>query len=315
VNAGLRAANARLRELLAAKDAQIEALTGQLEELRAQVADLAAQVGRNSENSSRPPSSDGLGKPAPKSLRNKTGRKPGRPKGQPGVTMELTDHPDHVIRHEPPGCRKCGTGLAGALQTGAERWQVTEIPPVKAEVTEHQVIEMECPCCGERTKADAPDGVTAPVQYGPRAAALGTCLRHGQFLSRDRACAALGEVFSCAPGPRARWPRRPAKIAGLISPAIIAITGALAGRTWRTSMRPGSGSPGSWPGSTWRRRGSSCWSPCIPSAESRPWTPPGCYPRSQASPATTPGSPTTATTASPGTLYAARTCSGTHRNG
>ena len=87
MNDGLRAANARLRELLAAKDAQIEALTGRLEELRAQVADLAAQVRQNSKNSSRPPSSDGLGKPAPKSLRKKTGRKPGRPKGQPGATM------------------------------------------------------------------------------------------------------------------------------------------------------------------------------------------------------------------------------------
>lgn len=228
VNAGLRAANAGLRELLAAKDAQIEALTGQLEELRAQVADLAAQVRQNPENSSRPPSSDGLGKPAPKSLRKKTGRKPGRPKGQPGATMELTDHPDHVIRHEPPGCRKCGTGLAGGRQTGAERRQVTEIPPVKAEVTEHQMIEMECPCCGERTKADAPGWVTAPVQYGPRAPALGTYLWHGQFLSRDRACAALGEMFSCAPSPGA-LAAQARKIAGLISPAIIAITGALAG--------------------------------------------------------------------------------------
>jgi len=33
-----------------------------------------------------------------------------------------------------------------------ERRQVTEIPPVTAEVTEHQVIELECPCCGERTR-------------------------------------------------------------------------------------------------------------------------------------------------------------------
>jgi hypothetical protein len=44
--------------------------------------------------------------------------------------MALTDHPDHVLRHEPPACRKCGTGLAGARQTGMERRQVTEIPPV-----------------------------------------------------------------------------------------------------------------------------------------------------------------------------------------
>ena len=104
---------------------------------------------------------------------------------------------------------------------------MTEIPPVKAEVTEHQMVERECPCCGERTKADAPDGVTAPVQYGPRAAALGTYLWHGQFLSRDRACAALGEMFGCAPSPAA-LAAQARKIAGLISPAITAITAALA---------------------------------------------------------------------------------------
>ena len=236
--AGLRAANARLRDLLAERDehiarlsaqvAQVDELQALVMELRAQVADLAARVTQNSTNSIKPPSSDGLGKPAPKSLRNKTGRRPGRPKGQPGATMKLADHPDHVIRHEPPACRTCGTGLSGGRQTGLERRQVTEIPPVTAVVTEHQMIERECPCCGERTKAVAPDGVTAPVQYGPRAAALGTYLWHGQFLSRDRACAALAEMFGCAPSPGA-LAAQAGKIAGLISPALAAITGALAG--------------------------------------------------------------------------------------
>lgn len=237
VIAGLRTANARLRELLEERDAhiahllaqaaQLDELQARVAELQAQVADLAARAGQNSKNSSKPPSSDGLAKPAPRSLRKKAGRRPGRPKGQPGVTMELTGNPDHVIRHEPPACRTCGTGLAGARQTGAERRQVTEIPPVKAEVTEHQMVERECPCCGERTRAAAPAGVTAPVQYGPRAAALGTYLWHGQFLSRDRACAALGEMFGCAPSPAA-LAAQARKIAGLISPAITAITAALA---------------------------------------------------------------------------------------
>ena len=226
--AGLRAANARLRELLAERDAQVAGLRVLVADLQAQVAELAARAGQNSKNSSRPPSSDGLGRPAPRSLRKKTGRSPGRPKGQPGATMELTGHPDHVIRHEPSACRNCGIGLAGARQTGAERRQVTEIPPVKAEVTEHQMIERECPCCGERTRADAPDGVTAPVQYGPRAAALGTYLWHGQFLSRERACAALGEMSGWAPSPGA-VAAQACKIAGLIAPAVTAITGALAG--------------------------------------------------------------------------------------
>jgi Family of unknown function (DUF6444) len=112
-------------------------LREQVEQLRREVADLAARVKQNSKNSSRPPSSDGLGEPAPKSLRKRTGRRPGRPKGQPGTTMSLTDHPDHVIRHEPGCCGRCGAGLGGARVTGLERRQVTEIPPVTAEVTEH----------------------------------------------------------------------------------------------------------------------------------------------------------------------------------
>ena len=155
--AGLRAANARLRELLAERDAEVAGLRALVAELQAQVADLAARLGQNSKNSSRPPSSDGLAKPAPKSLRKKSGRKPGRPKGQPGATMRLTEHPDHVVRHEPACCGRCGRDLAGARETGMERRQVTEIPPVRAEVTEHQLIERECGC-GTRTRGQAPEG-------------------------------------------------------------------------------------------------------------------------------------------------------------
>ncbi|MGE5288142.1 MAG: IS66 family transposase zinc-finger binding domain-containing protein [Micromonosporaceae bacterium] len=64
----------------------------------------------------------------------------------------------------PSCCAGCGAALSGTPVTGAERRQVTEIPPVKAEVTEHQMIERECGRCGTRTKAQAPSGVNAPVQ-------------------------------------------------------------------------------------------------------------------------------------------------------
>ena len=234
VIAGLRAANA-LRELLAGRDVQVAALAGDLEEQRglvaeltAQVADLAARVKQNSRNSSKPPSSDGLGKPAPESLRKKGARKPGRPKGQPGATMQLTGSPDKVIGYRPAGCRGCGHHLAGAVQTGMERRQVTELPEVKAVVTGHQLIELECPCCGERIKGDAPAGVTAPVQYGPRAAAMATYLWHGQFLSRDRAAAALADMFGCAPSPGA-IAQMARKIAAFVSPALDAIVKGLLG--------------------------------------------------------------------------------------
>ena len=216
----------RLRELLGERDAEIAELRKQVADLRAQVADLAARARQNSRNSSKPPSSDGLGKPAPKSLRKKTGRGPGRPKGQPGVTMGLADHPDHLVRHVPGCCGACGGSLDGAQETGAERRQVTEIPPVRAEVTEHQMVELECGRCGARTRGKAPGGVRAPVQYGPRAAALGTYLWHGQFLSRDRACAAMAEMFGCAPSPGA-LAAMTRKAAGVIAPALDAIARAL----------------------------------------------------------------------------------------
>jgi hypothetical protein len=106
---GLRAANARLRALLAERDAEIAVLRGQLGELtapraeafglRERAADLTARVGMNSQNSSKPPSSDGMAKPAPKSLRARSGRKPGRAKGQPGATTQFSDSPDRVVRH------------------------------------------------------------------------------------------------------------------------------------------------------------------------------------------------------------------------
>ena len=171
---------------------------------------------------SKPPSSDGLAKPAPKSLRGKSGRKPGRPKGQPGATMQLSDHPDKTVRHRPARCGCCGKSLKGAAVTAVERRQVIDIPPVKAEATEHQMLTLLCGC-GCETKAGAPDGVTAPVQYGPRIMGTGIYLWHGQFLSRDRACQALSEMFGCAPSPGA-LAAAARKTAGLLAPALNAIT-------------------------------------------------------------------------------------------
>ncbi len=156
VAAGLRAANERLRELLA-QLAAAGVLREQVAELQARVADLGAKAGKNSRNSSRPPPSDGLAKQAPKSLRGKSGRRPGRPKGQPGATMQLSESPDAVVWHEPACCSACAAGLAGAPEAGVIRRQVTEIPEARAVVTEHQMAGRRC-SCGAVTWADAPDG-------------------------------------------------------------------------------------------------------------------------------------------------------------
>jgi transposase len=153
--AALRAANARLRQVVEAKDTEIAALRtshqAQLDVLRSQVAvltarvtELQAQVGRSSRNSSQPPSQDGPARPAPKSLRGKSGRKPGRPKGQPGSALEFTAAPDEVIAREPGRCSGCGNDLAGAAAAGMIRGQVTDVPPVRPVVTEHQMVARRC---------------------------------------------------------------------------------------------------------------------------------------------------------------------------
>ncbi|GFH39154.1 hypothetical protein SCWH03_54190 [Streptomyces pacificus] len=88
-------------ELKLLVSAQAETITVQAE----RIAELERQVAADSHNSSRPPSSDGLRKkPAPKSLRKATGRKPGRAKGNPGGRLEQVADPDRIIDHYPAAC-------------------------------------------------------------------------------------------------------------------------------------------------------------------------------------------------------------------
>jgi transposase len=194
--------------------------------LQAQVAGLAAKAGQNSKNSSRPPSSDELAKPAPKSLRGKSGRKPGRPKGQPGATMKLSDNPDRVVRREPACCSACAAGLGDAPEEGVIRRQVTEVPEVRAEVTEHQVIGRRCGCgtvtwAGRAGRSDRPGPVRAARGGDGRVPVA----RAVPF--RDRACQAMADLFGCAPSPGA-VASMTRKIAAAVAPALDAVRGALA---------------------------------------------------------------------------------------
>jgi transposase len=181
-------------ELVAAQAHIIEAQAKEIERLKARVAELEARLGMNSRNSSKPPSSDGPGKPAPKSLRGRAGRKPGGQGGHDGRTLRQVDDPDEVRRHEPACCRACGRDLRRAGEAGLERRQVFDIPPIRVRVTEHQLVSKRCGC-GTVTRPVEPAGVGAPVQYGPRIAALIVYLYVGQFLSKARTAQALSEVF------------------------------------------------------------------------------------------------------------------------
>jgi transposase len=190
-----------LRQELAGAQAALAQVTGELAEAREElgrarekIAELEVRLRQNSRNSSRPPSGEGLAKPAPRSLRKKSGRKPGGQDGHPGQSLAQVACPDREERHEPGCCRGCGAGLAGLPVTGVERRQLFDLPPVRITVTEHQLIERKC-SCGVRTKGQAPEGVDAPVCYGPRTAAIIIYLYAGQFLSKERTAQALSELF------------------------------------------------------------------------------------------------------------------------
>ena len=185
-----------LAALVVHQAAVIEQLRVEVAALRAENAELKRRLGMDSTNSSKPPSSDSpFAKPTPKSLRRTSGRKPGGQPGHPGATLALVDIPHERERHEPGPCTGCGASLIGAPEVGMERRQVFDLPPITVRVTEHQLITRRC-TCGTTTRGTAPEGVTGPVQYGPRITAIILYLYVGQFLSKKRTAQALAELFS-----------------------------------------------------------------------------------------------------------------------
>jgi len=176
-----------LEQAVAARDARIEAL-------EAENAELRRRLGQTPRNSNMPPSSQGLDKPAPKSLRGRSGRRAGGQDGHLGRTLRQVDDPDETVRHEPAACAGCGHGLADAVLVAVTRRQVFEIPQVTAGVVEHQLVARRCGCAVV-TCAAAPDGVDAPVQYGPRLTAVVIYLLVAQFGAQKRVAQAVSDLF------------------------------------------------------------------------------------------------------------------------
>src|ERR1700678_860014 len=143
------------------------ALEEQVVALAAQVKALQDRLNKDSHNSNKPPSSDGL-KKKPVTLRGKSGRKSGGQKGHPGRWLEFSDTPKDTVVHRPSSCGHCGADLQTVPSLLKEKRQVFDLPPVELECTEHQAHSKCCPGCGQTTTALFPNGVDHVVQYGPR---------------------------------------------------------------------------------------------------------------------------------------------------
>jgi transposase len=183
-----------LQEEVAALKAENAALREQVQALVARVQELEGRLAKNSHNSSKPPASDGLAR-KPKSLRQKSGKRPGGQPGHRGRHLRLVAQPDLVIAHRPTTCSTCQARLPAQAWSWVERRQVHELPPLRLVVTEHQIAHVRCGACGEMTRGAVPDGVRAPVQYGPRLRALAVYLVQQQFVPYARTRELLAEVF------------------------------------------------------------------------------------------------------------------------
>jgi transposase len=169
-----------------------------IEQLTARVAELERQLGRNSRNSSQPPSADGPQVAPRRSRRRGSGRKPGKQPGAPGSTLALVDDPDEVIEHLPSCCRGCRADLAEGEALGVVRRQVHDIPPVRPMIVEHRLHRRRCGC-GAVTVAEAPPGVSAPAQYGPSLRALAVYLLVFQHVPVARTAQLIADLTGARP--------------------------------------------------------------------------------------------------------------------
>ena len=184
-----------LEHLLATALRRIAELESALARMAQENADLRRQLAKNSSNSSKPPSSDGLKKPAPRSLRGKSGKKSGGQAGHRGDTLRQTATPDFVHRHKAESCGTCQHGLTAGMIKGVERRQVFDIPVPRLEVTEHEAAIYYCGHCRATTTATFPDGVNAHVQYGKRIRAAAVYCNVQQLIPEDRVCQLLRDLF------------------------------------------------------------------------------------------------------------------------
>jgi transposase len=134
--------------------------------LQKEIETIREQLNQNSQNSSKPPSSDGYKKPFPKSLRKKGGKKPGGQPGHRGHGLKLTGEIKERIRLEPENCPCCGNSLHGVEGRTVERRYVHEIPKVRIETTVYESQEKTCPHCGTASRGEFSERVRGTQQYG-----------------------------------------------------------------------------------------------------------------------------------------------------
>ena len=147
--------------------AAVEEMQQLVPQLQKQIRQLEEQVGKNSRNSSKPPSSDPphMKKAPPKAKgKRQRGGQPGH-KGH-GRRLKPPEEVTRFVVSKPSECEACGALLLGA-DPRPQRHQVCELPPIKPELIEYQAHALTCLCCGHKNRASWP--IEMPTgSFGPR---------------------------------------------------------------------------------------------------------------------------------------------------
>ena len=181
---------------IAKRDKKIAELENEIAGLKAENAELRAKLNANSQNSSKPPSSDGYKKPAPKSLRTSSGKKQGGQKGHKGHGFTMLSKPDYEVACLPTHCQACNQRNQCDFRVRNRR-NVIDIS-IQLERTEYQQLEVCCPRrANELLVGEFPSAVTGSKQYGHKLRALGSALVTECAVSYDKASRILRDMTSC----------------------------------------------------------------------------------------------------------------------
>ena len=179
---------------LGSQQERVNVLEGLIDALQERIKTLERQQAKDSHNSSLPPSSDRFVRPL-KSLRKKSGKKPGGQKGHLGHHLRQVETADEVLIHPVLCCEQCQHDLRSQKASVPERRQVIDLPTKRLWITEHRVEEKQCPRCFHLTRASFPACVKAPAQYGTSIQTLATYLVEGQSVPYARASQLLQELL------------------------------------------------------------------------------------------------------------------------